>query len=526
MTQIDSIYDKIGVKITELKPSEYLEGVTMPTMILIGENDELIKMPEIKKIFEGAPTHVKRLRIIKGEHSSERSKAIISQISKFCSMIFKLNSIERTGDYPPSGFSRPVSQLNYLQDRSSNPQIAPNHQNMRNSRDGLGGQNPFHSRNSGSNHGSGMDNSSMVLNLGRSPNQSYYGNRADPDSSLVFYPPNNATQRNNQEDVTTNAQHSAGRMTTNGDLSLHLGSRNKGQKDPRNTNLGKSMVFQNKRKTTNNYMKTSPLNHTFQINKDFGNYPSFFEDGAENYGSGGQYGGQNHAQINPFGVSTSPRNRNTPNSWQQTSPLQKPILGSGVGRRSKEGLSKRRRNLLNTPARVANLLKESGYRPSEFGNQSTISEIDNISLGFGDKEMLQESRRFNSSGMLQREEFRQYDQKKTRRGLDELRGRRTMSRSRRKRNGSAVIDSVYGERATTRRNRPPGSGAKKGMSTRRGKRRGSDFVPRLNTQRPRDVPERPMNLMQFGGRGGRERRQEPYQKGYGSAKKLSTPFEY
>jgi hypothetical protein len=63
-------------------------------MVIIGDRDEMIKMNEIKILFEGARSNVKRLRVIRGGHSSDRDSRIISQISKFCSMIFKLNSID------------------------------------------------------------------------------------------------------------------------------------------------------------------------------------------------------------------------------------------------------------------------------------------------------------------------------------------------------------------------------------------------------------------------------------------------
>lgn len=71
-----------------------MDGLTLPMMIIIGDKDEMIKMKEIKTLFEGAKSNVKRLRVIRGSHSSDRDDRIISQISKFCSMVFKLNALD------------------------------------------------------------------------------------------------------------------------------------------------------------------------------------------------------------------------------------------------------------------------------------------------------------------------------------------------------------------------------------------------------------------------------------------------
>lgn len=73
--------------------------MTRPMMILIADNDEMIKMGEIKQIFENSSSRVKRLRVIKGGHSSERDFEVLSQLSKFCSMIFKLNSVNGDPNY-------------------------------------------------------------------------------------------------------------------------------------------------------------------------------------------------------------------------------------------------------------------------------------------------------------------------------------------------------------------------------------------------------------------------------------------
>lgn len=91
--------EKTGINLKDVKPLNYLDGMTKPMMILIGDKDEMIKMDEVKFMFERSPARVKRIRVIKGGHSSERGVDVISQLSKFCSMIFKLNSIDKDPNY-------------------------------------------------------------------------------------------------------------------------------------------------------------------------------------------------------------------------------------------------------------------------------------------------------------------------------------------------------------------------------------------------------------------------------------------
>lgn len=88
--------EKTGINLNDVKPMNYLDGMRRPMMIIIADGDEMIKMKEIQIIFENSSANVKRLRVIKGTHSTERNSEVISQLSKFCSMVFKLNSI--TGD--------------------------------------------------------------------------------------------------------------------------------------------------------------------------------------------------------------------------------------------------------------------------------------------------------------------------------------------------------------------------------------------------------------------------------------------
>jgi pimeloyl-ACP methyl ester carboxylesterase len=46
------VKEKTGVLLTEIKPICYLDGLTVPTMLMCGDKDELIKLEEIKSMFE------------------------------------------------------------------------------------------------------------------------------------------------------------------------------------------------------------------------------------------------------------------------------------------------------------------------------------------------------------------------------------------------------------------------------------------------------------------------------------------
>lgn len=82
------------MKLSKVAPQNFLDGLALPMMLVLADQDEMIKFQEVKSVFLGACTGVKRLRVIRGSHSSDRDSQMISQISKFCSMIFKLNPID------------------------------------------------------------------------------------------------------------------------------------------------------------------------------------------------------------------------------------------------------------------------------------------------------------------------------------------------------------------------------------------------------------------------------------------------
>jgi esterase/lipase len=75
---LETVFEKTQVRIKKITPNKYLDGLTAPLMILIGDKDEMIKMKEIKTMFSGAKSNVKRLRVIRGGHSTDRDSKIIS----------------------------------------------------------------------------------------------------------------------------------------------------------------------------------------------------------------------------------------------------------------------------------------------------------------------------------------------------------------------------------------------------------------------------------------------------------------
>ena len=84
-----SVKEKTGVLLTEIKPICYLDGITIPCMLLCGDQDELIGQDDIKEMFANINTRVKRLRILRGGHSDDRSVGIFKQVTKFCKILLK-----------------------------------------------------------------------------------------------------------------------------------------------------------------------------------------------------------------------------------------------------------------------------------------------------------------------------------------------------------------------------------------------------------------------------------------------------
>lgn len=72
------MFEKAQVRITKIQPNKYLDGLIVPMMVIIGDRDEMIKMQEVKILFEGSRSNVKRLRVLRGGHSSDRDGRIIS----------------------------------------------------------------------------------------------------------------------------------------------------------------------------------------------------------------------------------------------------------------------------------------------------------------------------------------------------------------------------------------------------------------------------------------------------------------
>ena len=84
-----SVLEKTGIMLTDIKPACYLDGMNIPTMILCGEKDEMIKMCDIQDMFVKFNTKVKSLKVLRGSHSSDRNVSTYKQICKFCKVVFK-----------------------------------------------------------------------------------------------------------------------------------------------------------------------------------------------------------------------------------------------------------------------------------------------------------------------------------------------------------------------------------------------------------------------------------------------------
>jgi len=72
-----SVFEKTGINLSEIKPECFLDGVDIPTMLMSGEKDELVKPEEIRKIFQSFKTKIKRLRFLPGGHADDRSTNLL-----------------------------------------------------------------------------------------------------------------------------------------------------------------------------------------------------------------------------------------------------------------------------------------------------------------------------------------------------------------------------------------------------------------------------------------------------------------
>lgn len=66
-----------------MKPERFLDGLNVPTMIILGEHDEMIDVRGARSIFEGCPSKLKTIRFLKGDHNSDRSNEVVKVCGRF-----------------------------------------------------------------------------------------------------------------------------------------------------------------------------------------------------------------------------------------------------------------------------------------------------------------------------------------------------------------------------------------------------------------------------------------------------------
>lgn len=86
-----SVFEKTGIKLSEIKPDCYFDGIDLPVMLISGDKDELVKPDEIRKIFLAFKTKVKRLHFVPGGHADDRSTNLLKHACKFCKTALKQN---------------------------------------------------------------------------------------------------------------------------------------------------------------------------------------------------------------------------------------------------------------------------------------------------------------------------------------------------------------------------------------------------------------------------------------------------
>ncbi len=47
----NSVMEKTGIMLSDIKPNCYLDGLTLPVLLLCGDKDEMVKMEDIKTLF-------------------------------------------------------------------------------------------------------------------------------------------------------------------------------------------------------------------------------------------------------------------------------------------------------------------------------------------------------------------------------------------------------------------------------------------------------------------------------------------
>lgn len=83
---------KIGVKLADISPLEYYDGLRLPTFVIASDNDEMIQLEEMEHLFRNIKSKLKKFRIARGTHSEERPYSLMKQCFDFTELVFRIQN--------------------------------------------------------------------------------------------------------------------------------------------------------------------------------------------------------------------------------------------------------------------------------------------------------------------------------------------------------------------------------------------------------------------------------------------------
>lgn len=88
---------RIGVKLADISPLEYYDGLRIPTFVIASDNDEMIQLEEMEQLFRSIKSKVKKFRVARGTHSEERPYSLMNQCFDFADLILKTHGKHEQG---------------------------------------------------------------------------------------------------------------------------------------------------------------------------------------------------------------------------------------------------------------------------------------------------------------------------------------------------------------------------------------------------------------------------------------------
>lgn len=82
------------MKISEVRPVDYMDGLRLPVMIILGLDDEMVTHKEARNVFLKCTSQLKLLRFVEGDHSSDRSDSLILSCCRFCDKSLRFNPLK------------------------------------------------------------------------------------------------------------------------------------------------------------------------------------------------------------------------------------------------------------------------------------------------------------------------------------------------------------------------------------------------------------------------------------------------